>query len=195
MIYYAWICLQSGCRMCYHSGWREWYSMIRYRSNVDVLAMLNAAGYSSYRMRQERILGERVIQKIRERKLPSWQELDKLCGLLRCHPVDLLEYIPDAPRDAPQPTKDQPWPIPHLQPQEPPQAFWGFSRPSLDLLYDRTLHSLYGGHRGLQETQRRWSSLLLLLLYSSIGYSIYIIYIYTMYLYCNSWSRLWNILY
>lgn len=82
--------------------------MIRYRSNVDVLAMLNAAGYSSYRMRQERILGERVIQKIRERKLPSWQELDKLCGLLRCHPVDLLEYIPDTSRDAPQPTNDKP---------------------------------------------------------------------------------------
>lgn len=82
--------------------------MIRYRSNVDVLAMLNAAGYSSYRMRQERILGERVIQKIRERKLPSWQELDKLCGLLRCHPVDLLEYIPETPRDAPQPTNDKP---------------------------------------------------------------------------------------
>ena len=147
MIYYIWICLQSGCWMCYHSGWREWYSMIRYRSNVDVLAMLNAAGYSSYRMRQERILGERVIQKIRERKLPSWQELDKLCGLLRCHPVDLLEYIPDTPRDAPQPTTATTKPTDWYTHHTAPGATTGF----LGLLYVLLLIYSRRGHRGLQE--------------------------------------------
>lgn len=69
--------------------------MIRYRTGVDVLAMLSEAGWSSYRMRKERVMGERALQKIREGKLPSWAELDKLCALLRCHPVDLLEYVQD----------------------------------------------------------------------------------------------------
>lgn len=69
--------------------------MIRYREGVDVLAKLGEAGFTSYRIRQERIIGERALQKIRERKLPSWQELDKLCGLLHCHPCDLLEYVPE----------------------------------------------------------------------------------------------------
>lgn len=69
--------------------------MIQYRSGVDVLAMLASAGWSSYRIRQERILGERAVQKLRDRKLPSWQELDRICSILRCHPCDLLEYIPE----------------------------------------------------------------------------------------------------
>lgn len=69
--------------------------MIRYLNGVNVLAMLGDAGYSSYRLRQDRIMGERAIQKIRDRELPSWRELDILCGLLHCHPCDLLEYVPE----------------------------------------------------------------------------------------------------
>lgn len=69
--------------------------MIRYKPGVDVFALLNAAGWSTYRLRQERVLGERAIQKIRDGKLPSWAELNTLCGLLRCQPSDLLQYIPD----------------------------------------------------------------------------------------------------
>lgn len=70
--------------------------MIRYRQGVDVMAKLGEAGFTSYRMRQDRILGERALQKIRDGKLPSWNELDRLCSLIGCHPCDLLEYIPDS---------------------------------------------------------------------------------------------------
>ena len=73
----------------------EVITMFKYRDGVDVLARLSAAGWTSYRMRHERIMGEKAIQKIRDGDLPSWRELDKLCRLLRCHPSDLIEYRPD----------------------------------------------------------------------------------------------------
>ena len=69
--------------------------MFKYRDGVDVMARLAAAGWTSYRMRQERIMGEKSIQKIRDGALPSWRELNTLCRLLRCHPSDLIEYRPD----------------------------------------------------------------------------------------------------
>ena len=69
--------------------------MFRYRQEVDILARLSAAGWTSYRMRQEHVMGEKAIQKIRDKTLPSWRELDTLCRLLRCHPSDLIEYRSD----------------------------------------------------------------------------------------------------
>ena len=71
--------------------------MIRYRKSIDVGSMLTDAGWTSYRIRNEHVLGERAMQKIRDGKLPSWNELDKLCSLLHCHPCDLLEYVPETP--------------------------------------------------------------------------------------------------
>lgn len=73
--------------------------MIRYRPGVNVLAMLSAAGYNTGVIRRDKIMSEKAVQKIRDGKLPSWNELDKLCNLLHVHPVDLLEYIPDHTTD------------------------------------------------------------------------------------------------
>lgn len=72
--------------------------MIRYRTGVNVLSMLSQAGYNTGEIRRRHLLGESTLQKIRDGKLPSWNELNKLCNILRVHPVDILEYIPD---DAP----------------------------------------------------------------------------------------------
>lgn len=69
--------------------------MIRYRPGVNVIAMLANAGYNTGEIRRQKLIGENALQKIRDGKLPSWNELNKLCNLLRVHPVDLLEYIPD----------------------------------------------------------------------------------------------------
>lgn len=69
--------------------------MIRYRSEVDVIGMLSNAGYNTGRIRREKVIGENALQKIRDGKLPSWNELNKLCNLIGCHPCDLLQYIPD----------------------------------------------------------------------------------------------------
>lgn len=62
---------------------------------VDVLDALKDKGYSSYRLRKDKILGESVLTKLRNGVLPSWHELDIICGLLDCQPGILLEYVPD----------------------------------------------------------------------------------------------------
>jgi putative transcriptional regulator len=73
---------------------------VQYR--IDVLAALKAAGYSTYKLRREKLLGESVIQQIRNGVLVSWPNVGRLCGLLDCQPGDLLEYIPDITNTAEQ---------------------------------------------------------------------------------------------
>lgn len=59
---------------------------------VDVLAELKNKGFSSYRLRQEKLFGERIIQKLRQGEIVSADNLAKLCQLLECQPGDILEY-------------------------------------------------------------------------------------------------------
>lgn len=70
--------------------------MLRYK--VDILAELKEAGWTTYKIRKEKLIGERVMQRIREGELPSWGALDVICGLLHCQPGDIVEYI-DAPNE------------------------------------------------------------------------------------------------
>ena len=69
---------------------------IRYR--LDVLDALKRAGWSTYRMRRERVLAESVLQQIRRGEIVTADKLAKLCDLLQCQPGDLLEYVPDEDR-------------------------------------------------------------------------------------------------
>ena len=68
--------------------------MIRYK--VDVIAALREAGYTSYKIRQEGLINQIALQKLRHGKLIAWEQLDKVCGLLACQPGDILEYVPGA---------------------------------------------------------------------------------------------------
>ena len=61
---------------------------------IDVIAALKEKGYSSYRIRQEKLLSESTIQKLRAGKGVSWENLETLCRLLECQPADLIEYVP-----------------------------------------------------------------------------------------------------
>ena len=65
--------------------------MLRYK--VDVLAKLKKEGYSSTRIRKEKILGMAYLQKIRNGEMVSWMAIDTICGLLHCQPGDLIEYV------------------------------------------------------------------------------------------------------
>lgn len=65
------------------------------RCKADILALLKEAGYTSYKIRQEKILGQATIQKLREGGLPSWNELNTICRLLDKQVGELVEYIPD----------------------------------------------------------------------------------------------------
>lgn len=62
---------------------------------TDVLEALKAKGYSSYRLRTEKIIGERQLQQVRQGVIVSPACLDKLCTLLECQPGDLIGHKPD----------------------------------------------------------------------------------------------------
>ncbi len=63
---------------------------IKYK--IDVLEALKAAGYTTYKLRQEKILGERVIQQLRAGEIVSWKTIDTICTLLNCQIGDLVEH-------------------------------------------------------------------------------------------------------
>lgn len=70
---------------------------IRYK--VDVLAALKAAGFTSYKIRKDGLINQTALQRIREGKLISWEQLATVCKLLKCQPGDLLEYAEDSPAE------------------------------------------------------------------------------------------------
>lgn len=76
---------------------------IKYK--IDVLAALKAAGYSTYKLRKEKILAESTLQQFRNGDIVSNENLSRVCELLRCQPGDILAYVPEelSPRAAEAP--------------------------------------------------------------------------------------------
>ena len=66
---------------------------IRYK--IDVLEELKAKGYNTNRIRKEKIMGEAMLQKIRNKEIVSWATIDTLCRLLNYQIGDIVEYIDD----------------------------------------------------------------------------------------------------
>ena len=60
---------------------------------MDVVAALKEKGYTTYRIRNEKILSESTVQKLRAGKGVSWENIETLCRLLECQPADLMEYV------------------------------------------------------------------------------------------------------
>lgn len=67
--------------------------MFRYK--INVLQELSKNGYTSYKIRKERLLGESYLSQIRRGEIVSWAAFDVICTLLKCQPGDILEHIPD----------------------------------------------------------------------------------------------------
>lgn len=66
---------------------------IRYK--VDIVKALKDAGYSSYRIRQEKTFGQSILTAFRKGEAITWVTLNTLCKMLCCQPGDLLEYVED----------------------------------------------------------------------------------------------------
>lgn len=62
---------------------------------IDVISALKNAGYSTYRIRKERLLGEATLQKIRNKEMISLDNISTVCKLLNCQPGDIMEYVDD----------------------------------------------------------------------------------------------------
>ena len=65
--------------------------MLKYK--IDVLAALKSKGYSSFRLRNEKIIGESYLSQIRKGEIVSHACIDKLCELLECQVGDLIVYV------------------------------------------------------------------------------------------------------
>lgn len=62
---------------------------------INVLAALKEKGYTTSRIRNEKLIGEATVQRLRHSQSVSYEVLAKLCELLDCQPGDILEYVPD----------------------------------------------------------------------------------------------------
>lgn len=68
---------------------------------IDVLAELKKAGYTTTKIREEKIIGQSYLQQIRKGEIVSWKTIDTLCELLNCQVGDLVEYVKE-PKNAVQ---------------------------------------------------------------------------------------------
>lgn len=67
--------------------------MIKYK--FDIIDALNAAGYTPKKIRNDKLIGEAAMSRLRRGDPVSIATIDTICRLLSCQPGDLLEYIPD----------------------------------------------------------------------------------------------------
>lgn len=64
-----------------------------FKYKIDILEALKEAGYSSTRLRNEKLLGESYMTQLRRGEMVSWKTMETICSLLKCQPGDLIEYI------------------------------------------------------------------------------------------------------
>ena len=66
---------------------------IKYK--IHILAGLKEKGYSTYRIRKNKLMGEATVQKLRNKEPVSWENISTICKLLECRPGDIMEYVED----------------------------------------------------------------------------------------------------
>ena len=66
---------------------------IRYK--IDVLAALKEKGFSTYKIRKDKLLAESTVQALRMSAMVSLENIARICEWLECQPGDILEYVPD----------------------------------------------------------------------------------------------------
>ena len=78
--------------------------MIRYK--IDILEELKKKGYTTTKIRNDRILSQATLTNIRNGGSINTTTLDIICGILKKQPGQVLEWIPDE-KQAEQPTEYQ----------------------------------------------------------------------------------------
>lgn len=67
--------------------------MLAYK--IDLVKALEDAGYSTYRIRQEKIMGQVMLRNMRHGEMIGMLALDKVCEILGKQPGDIIEYRKD----------------------------------------------------------------------------------------------------
>lgn len=65
--------------------------MLKYK--IDVLDTLRESGYTTTRLRKERLLGENAIQSLRHDEMVGIIALEKICALLDMQPGNIIKYV------------------------------------------------------------------------------------------------------
>lgn len=61
----------------------------------DALEALKRNGYTTYRLRAEKIMSESTIQKLRQKEMVAISNIEIICKLLHCQPGDVIAYVDD----------------------------------------------------------------------------------------------------
>ncbi len=70
--------------------------MIKYEK---AFALMKEKGLTTYKIRQDKIIGENALTAMRQSKGVSTNTIDRLCKALNCQPGDIMEYVPDPPEE------------------------------------------------------------------------------------------------
>lgn len=65
--------------------------MLKYK--IDVLDTLKESGYTTTKLRKEKLLGENAIQSLRHGDMVGIIALDKICTLLDMQPGNIIKYV------------------------------------------------------------------------------------------------------
>ena len=57
-----------------------------------LFALMKEKGLTTYRIREDKIISQSTLQKLREGKSVTTESLSALCAALNCQPGDILEY-------------------------------------------------------------------------------------------------------
>ncbi len=60
-----------------------------------LIKLMKEKGLTSYKIRQNNIIGQATLTKIRNGGDIDTRTIAKLCKILDCQPGDILEYVPD----------------------------------------------------------------------------------------------------
>lgn len=58
----------------------------------DIMAMLLENGWTSYRLRKEKIFSESTLTRIRNQEPITTVTIEKICDLCDCQPGELMHY-------------------------------------------------------------------------------------------------------
>jgi len=66
---------------------------------ADIMQLLAQHGWSSYRIRKERVISEGTMSRLRKGQPVTTETLDVICRLCQCQPGDLIRWVPDLQKE------------------------------------------------------------------------------------------------
>lgn len=61
----------------------------------NILKMLSDSGWSTYRLRKEKVISSGTIDRLRAKQSITTDTIDTICKLCDCQPADLMTYKRD----------------------------------------------------------------------------------------------------